>query len=331
MIRRDPPIRYGRRIADFESNLDPEFPDLGVLELEEGYVIGPDGWVVSREEYLLPEHSWYGLHMNNIRLSKRPFEVVRLKGVCLTLASDWAADNFGHFLLDSVTRFDLFKKAGFDVTDVDHVYYAAPNNHSDRFLEMMGIPREKLIKATRGMALQADIVLAPSFPGARRNYPSWAVDFLRRTFAPASVSRRRRLYIPRTTTRKVINEEAILSTLRAHNFEIFDPVLCENQPRHFAEAEIVVGAHGSGLAGLAFCQPGTRALELIPSDHILPYYYTLSTAGGLRYGYLIGDSVAERPPSSFGPSPYDFRIDESAFHNALTEIVEKSTTFHKRE
>jgi hypothetical protein len=48
-VERKAPIGYGRRTADLESKLDLEFPDFGVLEMEKGYLVGPQGWVVSRE------------------------------------------------------------------------------------------------------------------------------------------------------------------------------------------------------------------------------------------------------------------------------------------
>ncbi len=206
-VDRKPPIRYGQRVADFEWMLESAFPDFGVLELENGYLVGRHGWVVSREGYLLPDHSWDGAHVSDMEIPNRSYTIVKLKGVCLSLASDWASYTYGHFLLHGLSRLDLFRRAGFALSDVDYFYLGAPDEHSRRMLVKLGVPPEKWIIATNDIAVQADVVLAASFPGTRWNYPSWAVDFLRRTFAPSPVTPELRLYIPRTTTRRIINEK----------------------------------------------------------------------------------------------------------------------------
>ena len=94
-----------------------------------------------------------------------------------------------------------------------------------------------------------------------------------------------------------------------------------NTPSRFAEAEVVIGAHGAALANLAFCQPGTKVFELMPSDHVFPHWYTLSAAADLNYNLIIGKSEKERQLPKFGPSPYDFFIDPIIFEKALTELI----------
>jgi hypothetical protein len=71
------------------------------------------------------------------------------------------------------------------------------------------------------------------------------------------------------------------------------------------------------LTNIVFCPQGAKVLELLPSDHIHPYYYTLADASGLDYSYLVGQSAGQRPPGAFGPSPFDFSIDPSEFRAAL--------------
>jgi hypothetical protein len=320
-IELKPPIRYGQHVADFEWMLESAFPDFGVLELNEGYLVGPNGRVVSRDGYLLPDHSWHGVHIADTRIPKRIYRIVRLKGVCLSLASDWVSI-YAHFLLHGLTRLDLFKRAGFALSDVDAFYICpVPDEHSRRMLVTLGIPPEKWVVATKDVAVQADVVLAASFPGIRWNYPKWGVDFLRKTFTPSSVTPELRLYIPRTTTRRIINEKVLVKALNEYGFQVFDPPQHDDAFNYFARATIVVGGTGSGLANLAFCQPGTRVLELIPTDQVSAFLYTLSEAAGLRYGYLIGESTLVRPLSRLGRSPYDYRIDEEEFRDALMQTI----------
>ena len=88
-------------------------------------------------------------------------------------------------------------------------------------------------------------------------------------------------------------------------------------PEDFDQAAVVVGAHGAGLANLAFCRRGTRVIEIIPTDNAHPFYYSLALAAQLDYGYLVGRSIVERDAGAFGPSPYDFDVDLDELAAAL--------------
>jgi capsular polysaccharide biosynthesis protein len=317
-----PARRFGSRTADFASALDPVIPDLGVLEAPEAFLVGARGWVISRDGDLLPESSFFGTrHVDEMRPAlEQPRSVLRLKGTCISLATDSAIHNYGHFLLDSVGRVDLIERAGFALGDADHVYAAIPSRRVIALLERLGVPPERLVLAEKGVAVRADLTLVPSFPGARRNYPAWLVAFLRQRLGVPSAATGRRLYIPRTTHRLIANEEALVATLSQHGFEVFEPTAGEDPRKAFAEAAIVVGGHGAGLADLAFCRPGTAVLELLPETHAMPFFYTLAGSAGLEYGYLVGPAM---PPANARAHPrkYDFRIDEAEFRVALDAML----------
>ena len=199
---------------------------------------------------------------------------------------------------------------------IDHVIGAVPNQAAMRIVARAGVPLDRFVVATDGVSIQPDVLLAPTFPGTRRNYQPWLVEFLRSTItAPAHAGRR--LYIQRKATRRVLNEAELLPVLAANGFELYDPGEHDDPPSDFAAAAIVVGAHGAGLADLAFCRPGTCVLELIPEDHVMPYWYTVSEAGGLRYGYLVGDAH----PSPLGASKSDLTVDAQDFSAALADTV----------
>lgn len=325
------PCQFGKKSPNFDWWIDDTFPPLGVLELEDGYFFGKHGWVVTEDHVLLSNHSWYGKHVDEISLGERRtrlmrwidpyFRVRRLNGTCLSLTSDWSAINYGHFLLDGLSRIELFNRSSFSLSNVDHILVPYPNPAWGRFIDQLGLCN-KVIEPQEGWAYRADRILAPSFPGTRAQYHSCVVNFLQRQFLSEAHSQRRRLYIPRTTTRLIENEDALIRILKEYDFEIFEPVDHDNPPEVFAQAEIVVGGHGAGLADIAFCQPGTDVLELIPSDHVRPYWYTLAEAADLEYSYIVGPSTRERDdPMSGGPSPFDFQVDEDVLAEALEEIA----------
>jgi len=314
---RRPPRQAGKDAVDLISNLDP-IPELGVTVVPNGSILGPEGWVFTEDAYFLADNSWYGQHAEH-KLLPRAFPKLRkLRGTCLSLASDWASVNYAHFMLDCLGRFALFEKAGLKLAEVDHVYCSRPPSKTAwQLLEAVGVPIEKCLWNTEAPFVRFDRVLAPSFPGTRRNYPPWLAEFLRRAAPPASGRQRRRVYVPRGSVRGILNEAEIVSIAGEFGVEVYDYRRDPSALEFFPSAELVVGAHGAGLANIAFCKPSAQLLELFPSDHVFSYYYTLAEASGLGYSYLVGESTGRRAVATFGPSPFDFRVDPHEFREAL--------------
>jgi capsular polysaccharide biosynthesis protein len=182
----------------------------------------------------------------------------------------------------------------------------------------LGIPENKCIWVKDNAFLQFDEVIATSFPGSRRNYAHWVPAYLQTILKPA-IKPKARIYVPRSGRRKVINEEEITNIARKYDIK----PLIDGQPELFNECELVVGPHGAGLTNIAFCRRDTKVLELIPSDHRFPYYYTLAQAGGLDYYCLMGNSLGKRAETfdPMPPSPYDFYVAPDEFEESLQQMV----------
>jgi hypothetical protein len=139
--RRSPAVQYGPSQVDLQSRLDPEFPATGVLLLQGARLYGQSGWLFSKEGYLLPDHSWYGRHVDEMT------EIPRflphgdaIAGVGLSLVSDFAVKNYGHFLLDCLGRLALFEQAGFTLADVDYLFCPKPpSKTAQRLFEQLGL------------------------------------------------------------------------------------------------------------------------------------------------------------------------------------------------
>jgi capsular polysaccharide biosynthesis protein len=316
------PQVFGDETVDIQRRLDGFFPEAGVLDLQGALLYDRAGWVFSREGHLLPDHSWYTQHVDEIAaVPRRPPVARRLEGTTLSLASDFGVGSFGHFMLDCISRIDLFRRAGFSLADVDHVYSPKPaTGGSRRLLAHFGIPEHKMVWADdfAASALPTERLLAPTFPGTRRNYPPWLPAFFQNELLDAKPERHRRLYISRQGFRRnATNEEAVLDILRRRGFEVYQPGSTPHPHRDFAQAEVIVGAHGGSLSELVYCQPGTRVVELVPSDHVFPYYYSLALATGLDYACIGCPSETQRAADATGPSLADFYVDPEALDAAL--------------
>jgi hypothetical protein len=313
-----PARHFGAKVAIFEQ-LTPS-PELGVLKVPDGVIVGQHGWVFTSTGQYLIECAW---PTRNGDPRKKPdsFRQVRhLRGTCLNLASDWSNKNYAHFVFDSLGRLDLVEKAGLSLKDIDHFYCPTPDSDFTReLIRRLGVPVERCIWADDGVQLRADMVIATSFPGSRFDYPRPLLDRLNRA-AGKSGAGPKRLYVPRGELRNLSNRSEIEAILREFDFTTYD---CAKQAGHdaFADAEIIVGPHGAGLSNLVFSKPGAKVLDLMPSDFILPFFHAKAEAMGRDYSYILGRSEGVRPPDFFGPSPFNFWIDPSELRSALEELL----------
>jgi hypothetical protein len=322
-IVRRPPVRYGPLEGDFSAMLAERLPPLGVVELPEACVLGPRGWVVTRDGYLLPEQSLFGTSVGQMKGRGRSWSVVRQPGVVASLASDNAWRNYGHFLYDTLGRVALLRRAGIPFDSIDWFYCPFPGSKARRLLERVGVPLDRVIKPERGIALRCERLLSPSFPGSRRDHPRWLIEWLRAAALPPAtpVEPRRRLYVRRLGSRRVSNEAEILPVLEAYGFESYVPEEAADPTVDFAAAEAIVGGHGANLADIVFCPEGAAVIELMSTDHINPYWYAQAETAGLRHAYIVCRATGERAPAAKRPDDSDVHVDVAALREALAALL----------
>jgi hypothetical protein len=105
---------------------------------------------------------------------------------------------------------------------------------------------------------------------------------------PAPAGAPTRLYVKRTGARAIAPNEAFDSFLATQGFTT---IVAEALPpaeriAQFRGAEMVIGAHGEGLADIVFCPDGARVLEISPRGQFRPRYWMLAEKCGLIHGVL---------------------------------------------
>ncbi|MDG2209058.1 MAG: glycosyltransferase family 61 protein [Flavobacteriales bacterium] len=324
-ITRSAPRYFGRIQIDLTKKLDRAFPDMGVLELDSALVLCKSGWVFDENRNFLPDFSWFGKHIEEI--ADVPWILPRgkrLSGTAVSLASDFAVGSYGHFFYDVVSRLHLFYEAGFTLDDVDHILCPKPTTgHAEFLFNQLGLPKEKLVWIDDERSIRTQKLLAISFPGTRRNYPTWVSKFIQQSFLKDSKRpQKRRLFITRKGYRRnPSNLDEVEDVLTRYGFEVYDPVQSLNAHLDFHEAYAVVGGSGSNLTGLVFCQPNTKVLELISADHVYPYYYSMCDSAGLEFSCLTCKSVDFRGNDAWGPSQSDYYVDLGELEHALMVVL----------
>jgi capsular polysaccharide biosynthesis protein len=303
------------------------WPAAGVATIPGGRILDEHGWVVGDDDTFLGDFCQLGndrrSRVNHILKLNPPR---RLPGRTLNLCSVHAIINYFHYVVDAVGRCALVKRAGYEWDDFDHIvmprYRTAATAEIDAAI---GVPADRVIRMARHEQFICDVLIQPSFPGLNTRTPPWVVNFYQSLFPSTGRPRQRRLYFGREGKRSAVNSAEIDARFQAQGFEKVDPMRTPNLRERLGEASHVAGVHGAALTNLLFCQPGTRILEIMPSDvsgfYSRFYYYTLSSGGGMPYGVVTGRSLRGRRLNVFPQSWSDFDVNLEDLDRGLTALL----------
>jgi capsular polysaccharide biosynthesis protein len=199
-----------------------------------------------------------------------------------------------------------------------------------RWIERLGIDQDKIIIAKEGDYFSADRLVLTTFPGNKRDMPPWVRSFWVDRIPTSKPETLSRIYIRRQGgIRSIENNEEVEQALKNIGFSIIDPSTIENPELLISQASVIVGAHGAGLTDCMFCKPGSWLIELVPSDHIYPYYYCMAGSSNLKYAYLVGKSKSHREKGTWGPSSADFSVDTHALIAGIESITDQTMHLNK--
>jgi capsular polysaccharide biosynthesis protein len=182
------------------------------------------------------------------------------------------------------------------------VYVNSKRTYQRELLPLFGVGPERLIPAADFPLLQAERLWVPTYLGYQGNFPPEAIGYLRETLLPkleAEAPLRplsRKLYISRrdSTSRRILNEPEIEKRLEGLGFECLClaelPVLA--QMRAFAEARVVIAAHGASLTNITFTAGGALMIEIFPEDFYFDCYQELVKKIGVKGVHLKAPSVS---------------------------------------
>ena len=128
-----------------------------------------------------------------------------------------------------------------------------------------------------------------------------SIEILKNFFNPkTNVELSKKIYVTREDSnyRKIINEGDIVTLLRQKGYRVINPQLyeIEEQIEIFSNAEKIIAPHGSNLANIIFCKPGTEIFEITPSFNdnektLEDRYLNLALMNDLKHNKIIADTV----------------------------------------
>ncbi|MEM7063089.1 MAG: glycosyltransferase family 61 protein [Cyanobacteria bacterium P01_B01_bin.77] len=154
---------------------------------------------------------------------------------------------------------------------VDKLYF-----HFGRFghpyqrqaLRHLGFSYWQVLDAKRIKSLKAQEIVAIKLNETRLEPSLQLCQTIKSAFLKKPIeSPYRKIYLTRDhvkTGRKLLNEHELREILERHGFQtvIADNLNVISQAKLFNESQYIVSPHGAALANIAFCESGTRILEL---------------------------------------------------------------------
>ncbi len=276
-----------------------------------GDVFDEDGirlWNLSHKQRTRLKESWI---MEKIITQHRGcVSGERIDEPILNLTASTSAMYF-HWMIDILPRYFIARESGY----VENRLIYASNGRAFQMETLRALDiQDRVIDAGETPMIYSNDIAAPCHQlSCGYLPPRWVLGFLRDELFPKLVQKKsefgKRLYVSRNDAarRHVLNEEVVLAELASLGFEKIMPgqLSVEDQLAAFADADIVVGAHGSGLANIAFCKPGSILIELFSNTYFDDGPYRLSQAAGMNYYY-----VRERVPHATGkPVRTSYAVD----------------------
>ena len=236
----------------------------------------------------------------------------------VVVLSGLSGNVYFHWMVDILPRLEILRKRGYAWNQIDwFVVNSIQQPFQRETLEKLGIPLTKIIESDRCPYLEAEKLIVPSFPSDLGWLSSEALAFHRSLFltskTPHPPNLPTRIYISReqASYRRIINETEVVSWLSQWGFVRveLESMSVQQQANLFANAEMIVSAHGSGLTNIMFCCPGTTVIELVSPHYIRHYYWVISQQLKLQHFYIKGEE--------FGCYP----VRQLMYPNPLTEDI----------
>lgn len=329
VVNRGEPEGLPAGLPALEPTDDGPVGRVAVAELPNGRVLGPHRAVITGSNEIVWEISRYfgtrTARQHPVFLNPFPSEPLDVPGRLGVLASR-GDSNYYHFLNDALPRIGVLEQAG-EIEPVDKWYVPTGLRFQRELLERMGLTDDRIVDATAHPHVRAETLVVPGPPAMTEKNPPWVSAFLRERLmnAPGHPATGKPIYVTRGATgnnRDILNEADVLSTLTERGFAVIDPgqLSVAEQIDAFADAPVIVSAHGAALANLVFAAGGTSLIEIFPAGCVLPDYWRMAAGiPGMRYRYL-SDWPKSKQLNRQRAIVTDIVVDIAALQTLLDEV-----------
>jgi len=267
-----------------------------VSSIAKARILGSEGTIISPDNKLFSEFTYNkGKITDNPVFRRRRFP--RLKHLAGNYASLVYPDsgNYYHWLIESLPALRILQE---HIPHLSGVFVPKLSEFHKQSLKKFGVDENKLIPISHDSYYECERMYLSSFNSGwamRAWVPGWLKESL---LGDCAQCKDERLYISRSDSgwRKVINEDEVMEILKPAGFRkvVLSGLDILQQAELFNGASAIVSVHGAGLSNLAFCNPGTRLLEVFPPAWTPLCYFHIASLVGVDYCYMIARPLSGR-------------------------------------
>lgn len=333
-VRRNMPATTGRVNRIFVKLAQSHPWEIFVISGKSWRVWGNQGAVITNDNYLLTDVSReFSRKIHSIRNQIKITKPEYAKGRIAVLAASGGFVYY-HWMLDILPRIYFLKEGKiFDSVD-KFIINTTDNTYQEETLARAGIHPEQIIRSTDHWKfhLRAEELIVPSLVSPNDCPSIEACNYLRALYLPEIQTTRTQtnIYIKRRSGRTIVNEPELLKFLELFNFQVLEleDMAVADQAMLFANAKMIIGAHGAGFANIVFCRPGAIVIDLFSTEWLNPCYWVICEHLNLRYGYLVGKKFKQRAKGKGADIKVDIReLNDLFVKMKIDELQDLSQIF----
>lgn len=269
------------------------FKEAFILNIPQGQVFGMDGWVLA-DETLIDELIWQNVFPSKEALQKaKENKPVAISGRVAVIAQS-GYTYYYHWIAEVLGRLALMELHGIDY---DFLYVPTRMPYMKETLQLFGVDPAKIIEASDDFVFTADELIVPSLVAAVRTEgcprlvhysPKNILFHIRNKLLSGAEQQQtpqfsRKVFLSRkdASARRMLNEDDVFALFEAKGFKryVLSTMSIVDQISLFKNAEIIVGALGSNLTNVIFCNNNVRVFDLFQARRDCTIYYLCQNLG----------------------------------------------------
>lgn len=324
--------------------------------LDNGYCYNYDEIIFTKNKKIVAEHTSLRIHpmlpqeSDGSRIKKiyyklksmksylkfylHTFRAKKINGSVLLLSRNGLEKNYGHFLIETMINYHLAKNA---IKNIDYIILDTSLKFQQEIIELLKIPKEKLISVKDRYLIQAEKLLVPTILADweyidLRHYlhygaigtSSKITNFYRENKEICNFSKKPslKLFISRKNAqfRYIENNDNVEKIFKDNGFQIIDDkaIPLKELINLSNQSIVIAGIHGAGLTNIIFAPKNSHIFVLETEYFHDNYFVTLASSLNINYHYMIG----ETKDTSVHPRIENAYFNENKLKEAL-KILDK--------
>ncbi|OUU53429.1 MAG: hypothetical protein CBC25_00415 [Pelagibacteraceae bacterium TMED65] len=245
-------------------------------------------WILARNNI-----DYVGQYLSNMYQQSQSNKIVSRQPAFI-INTRWSAHNFYHWFHEAMPRLVRLALSGFDFNQYYLVWAGniPPHSYHIKSLSSLGISLGELHHHSGfcmfSNLLHATFVHRGSFhPKQVSLMKNWFQKYLPEDRSDAKL--KVVLVRPKNKARSFIDNDSIKVLVEEHGFQAyeFDNLRLSHQINLVQSSSVIIGAHGAGLTHVINMKPGSRLIEVMPSNSIHPLYWYLASQCKVKYSMLV--------------------------------------------